>query len=476
MAYSRDAYSKAPYSGPQMPDSPPGQVIPPPIPGATTRFTWSPQVPVRPWSYGGWSGASSPIVYEGGGIVVAPVEERGVVTITAWWPDAAGLQIARVTPDGVRTKVRGAYPLVTMSATRTNLCPNPSAEAGLNGYVPGTGVPTLSSITRPDLPAGSNSAWRATIASAGTDEVIVPGTVMAGQIITIGADLRLSAPPTGMFLTINWVDAAGSPVTTPDVTLSANTINQMVAQFGRATIHPTPPTGAVRSSTISIRATGLPAGATMDGSRITLEQGITDGAPFDGDSLGGQWTGVTQLSTSVLAPLMVADDGECPLDVPVVYVAYDPALLGGSVSTPPVTLPGNDRSWLTHPAQPTAPVRCYPTTTPTPVRTMPRMVLPIIDRPRPVVVTGASRQAPTGNLRLWAGTFADRDELLDLVQDGSPLLLRASGDYGYGYGQWLSLADLTEDADGRPAPMEGRFLSADYTEVDAPASVALVGV
>lgn len=474
MAWSQDPYSEAPWSGPTIPGSPIGQVLPPPIPGGTKSFQWTVQQGAYPWSFVGWSGAVGPVSDPGGGIIVVPDPISGVARVSAWWPYADSLQVVRITPDGKRTAVRGAYPLTPAGQTRTNRCLNPSATAGLNGYIPGAGNPTLSQLPRTDM--ATATAWRAVIAAAGTDEVVVPVSLSAGQQVTVAADLQFSSRPSGVTITVGWINAAGVAVASSVATLTANQVNVSVQQFGRQVVVLAPTAGAVTCSTLKITATGLPAGGIMDGSRITVEQGITDGSPYDGDSLGGLWLGVDELSSSILAPVATVADGECPLDVPVVYQVFNPRLVGGSAAAAPVTLPSlGDAGWLTHPSSPDTPVPCYPTSTPTQVRALQQTILPIIGRTYPIAVSAAVRQAPKGSHSIYTESFVERDRIYQLLADGQPLLLRAPGAFGFGPGQWLSLADITEDPGGRPAYLQGRTLVGTYQEVDAPAGVNLLG-
>jgi hypothetical protein len=106
---------------------------------------------------------------------------------------------------------------------------------------------------------------------------------------------------------------------------------------------------------------------------------------------------------------------------------------------------------------------------PTVARASSQATFAIMGASAPVVVTAPRRTAPAGTLTLDAATFEARDTLLGLLDDGSPLLLRAPGDYGLGYGLWLSLGDLSEDPGGRPMWSQGRTLSAPFQAVDSPA-------
>ncbi|MBA8925944.1 hypothetical protein BC739_003143 [Kutzneria viridogrisea] len=444
----------------------PGQVLPPPIPGATTSYIAGVQQGTYPWSYLGWSGATPAIVAQLGGIQATPDPVTGTVRLVCWWPYTSALQVVRTGPDGVRTAVRGAYPITPSTATLVNYATNPNSVSTA-GYVPGTGSPTLSLITRTDSVGGQ--AVRATIASSGTCEVTVPQSLPGGQQVTVAVDMQFSARPSGCTITLAWNDSTGAALTPTAVNLSANAINASVGQFGRQVVQITPPTGAATCATLKVAATGLPASGKVDLDRWMLVQALTDGTYGDGDSTGGQWTGTAGLSTSILAPVQTAVDGECPLDVACYYTVYAPQLTGGYASTPTITLASNGGAWLTHPASPSTPVACRPYATPTLTRKISQGVFAVLGRNNPVVVSASTRLAPSGSLTFDAASFSERDTLLGLFGDGSAVLLRAPADFGLGQGMWLALGDVTEEPGGRPAWSQSRSLVCPFQVVDSPA-------
>jgi len=464
--WSQAPWSEGPWSGPVIPSPPPQQVIPPAVPsGGTTSYTYGAQQGALPWSYGGWCGAVGPVPAQPGGIIAVPNPATGTVTLSAWWPYAPTLQLLRTGPDGVLTPVRGGYPVTPTTATVVNYATNPNSLSTA-GYVPGTGSPTLTLYARND---GNGNALRATIASAGTDEVTVPQSLLAAPIVTVAFDLQLSAKATALTVTLAWNDGSGNPLTATALTLTADQISSATGQFTRFTLSAAPPAAAVTCPSLKVTATGMPAGGTMDLDRWKLVAAADTGVYGDGDTLGGQWNGTAGLSTSVVAQVQTVVDGECPLDVACSYSLYAPFITGNFARTPVITLASNENSWLTHPAYPSAPVQVYPCEAPALVRKIPQGVFPIIGRANPIVVSGASRLSPTGTLTIDAATFAARDQLLNLFADGSAVLLRAPADFGYGQGMWLAIGDVTEDPKGRPAWSQSRPLMVAFTVVDSPA-------
>lgn len=466
MVWAQVPWSEGPWSGPVIPAPPPSQVLPPSVPsGGTTSYTFGAQQGALPWSYGGWCGAVAPFAALAGGIVATPNPATGTVTLSVWWPYAPSLQLLRTGPDGVRTPVRGGYPVTPTTATLVNYSTNPNSISTA-GYVPGTGSPTLSLYARTDSVGGT--AVRATIASAGTDEVTVPQALTAEPIVTLAFDCQLSAKATSVTVTAGWNDGNGNALTASAVSLTADQISSAVGQFTRFALTVTPPAAAATCSSLKVTAAGMPINGTMDLDRWKLVTTVDDGTYGDGDSLGGVWNGTQGLSTSVLAPVQTVVDGECPLDVACSYALYAPFLTGGYARTPVITLASNENSWLTHPAYPSAPVQVYPWVAPALVRKIPQGVFAIIGRANPIVVS-AARLSATGTMMIDAASFAARDQLLSLLADGSAVLLRAPADFGYGQGLWLAIGDVTEDPKGRPAWSQSRPLTVAFTVVDSPA-------
>jgi hypothetical protein len=465
VAYTAGTLARAPYaagSGTETPPPPGQQTIPPPIPGGTATFIYeAPRILTLGWR--SYAGRTGPLIYPGGGVSIAPIPDRGVMSVSGWWPDATILQFLRQHQDGSLHPVRTAAPLNVTTETRRNYATNPSLEVGLNGYVAGTGTPTLSTIAGN---RGSN-AIRATIASAGSCGLTIPNALPGGRDITEGLDLRFSATPSSVTLQIGWVDALGVATPTSSVVLTANQVNQSVGQWGRQVAGiPTPANGV--TANVVIVAAGLPAGATMDVDGVTLERGTTDGSFFDGAFVNGQWLGTAGLSASVLAPMISLEDGECPTDMPVQYIVINPAATGGRMTSAPAVLESRGVTWLTHPSAPTAPRKVFVKETPDLLRAARQGFHQAIGAATVTVVSARQRTAPSGEIKLWTFSFADRDALLDLLDDQSPVLLRPPQDFGYSDGMWISLGSLLESPDGTADWQHYRLLTAPFVSTEAP--------
>jgi hypothetical protein len=84
------------------------------------------------------------------------------------------------------------------------------------------------------------------------------------------------------------------------------------------------------------------------------------------------------------------------------------------------------------------------------------------------VVSAKKRTAPSGEIGLWSFTFDQRDLLVDLLDDMSPVLLRAPRSKGFGAVTWISLDDLVETPDGSGEEQEYRLLKSSFVSVAAP--------
>lgn len=473
MTWSRDAHSRGPWSAGSTTEQiiPGQQTLPPPIPGGTTTFTYAGWTGLA-WAYRGWAGGGAQAIYPGGGISLYPDPANGVMKISAWWPYASALQLMRVGPDGIRRPVRGGYPINVTTATRRNAVQNPSLETGTNGFVPADGSPTLTRVTTPTVTAPRGSyALRCTIASAGSCGVTVPTDLTGNAPVTVAFDMRLSARATAVRVTIAWTDSLGGALGTTTLNLTSDQINNSVSQFARQVVTSTPPAAAV-TPTLKIIADGMPSAGTMDLDGLTFEAATTTGgAFFDGTVPGGTWVGTADLSASLLAQIVTVDDGECPFDVSVSYVLINPAIAGGSMTSVAANLPSTRRAWLTHPSTPGAPFQVDLRETPALEYPMAQGTFRPIGSKYAVVVSELERQSAAGEVKINALTLADRTQLKDTFNDGSPVLLRTPGNFTF-TDMWIGLnGPLTVDPEGRGGWQEGWLLSAPFVETDAPSAL-----
>lgn len=466
---ARSAYAAAAWAAETLPNVlPPGiQPVPPPIPEATHNFTYQTQNAMASWAMRSWAGAATAPAFPGGGITVAPLPDQGLVRIWAWWPDAANLQIVRVDQDGVRTPVRGAYPRAVGAPTRRNYCPNPSFEAGLNGWVQLDINTTFAQVSTAPYVADGTYALRMT-SSTTTTGAILPGTLPGAGQYTAAFNLGCTTKPASVTLSIAWVNVAGGSAGSTLLALTADQLSASVGQSVRHVFNFSAPATAV-SGVATFTATGITAGVTqvlLDA--VLIEPNTTTGTYFDGASLGGVWAGVTHLSSAILAPVQILDDGECPLDVPISYELFAGTYSGGRMRADEVTLESGGRTWLTHPYVGT-PIVVDLRAVPSQTHGIERGVFRALGAPKSTVITGPARYAPSGSIAFNAASKAERDALMTRFNDGQPVLLRTP--YAFHYpaaGQWLSLGELVEDREGLKAYHDWWLLSAPYDEVDTP--------
>jgi hypothetical protein len=445
----------------------PGVIIPPTVPDGTTFFIYDAQVAARPLAMAGLAGAGPQNIYPGGGIILVPDPAHGVMKVMAWWPDAVALQLIRTPFAGDPELVRGGSPLPITAATRRNWSTNPNLDV-TTGYSAGAGAPTLSIVARTDSIGGQ--MLRAVNASAGSSAVVLAGTLPGGIDATVAMDLQISAAPSSVTVSVAWTNAAGGSLGSTSSALTAAQSVFSVGQLYRQTFPLTVPAGAA-AGTATITVDGMPAAGQIHLDRVTLEAAATDGSYVDGSVLGGQWLGATGLSTSVIAPVVTLLDGECPVDVPVVYQLSNPSLVGGRITSQAATLASNGVTWLTHPALSSVPLAIDLAVKPTLEHDVEQGVFWPLGEDKALTVSAAVRRAPTGSLAFNAMSLAERDALLAKFRDVSPVLLRPPAELGYAQGWWVSLGKLTEDPNGTKAWQDAWILSAPFVTVRTPSAL-----
>ena len=472
----RAAYGRSAYGGPSGLETVPAgqQTLPPPIPGGTTTWLYR-RHPALNYGYRAFGGGSIVPNYPGGGISLRPAPERGIMEVTAWWPDADFLTLVRIIGDSV-TPVRNSTPVTITGDTRRNYCTNPSVEIDRSGWLADAGNPTLLRTSVGVAPRGTYYLL-ATAAAAGSNGVTVPTAIPPGVNLTVGFDLWLRNRPTGFTVTVNWADITGAALTPTVVNLSAADINRSVADvtqanavFARQVVTVATPAAGV-TATLKLTATGMPSASfnVMGVDGVTVERGTTTGSYFDGGTYGGQWLGTSGLSVSALSPLIVIEDGECPTDQPVSYQLVNPTpVSGGVMESPTIVLPSNGVTWLTHPGDSAHPRKVIVDKVPTETEDADQGRFLGIGARYRVVVSAKQRAAPSGKIGFYALSWEERDDLRTLFRDLQPVLLRPPVEYGYREPMWLALGGLDQDAEDRLAYHDARLLTASYDVVEAP--------
>jgi hypothetical protein len=161
-------------------------------------------------------------------------------------------------------------------------------------------------------------------------------------------------------------------------------------------------------------------------------------------------------------------DVEAPLDIPVYYRVTTPTYLFQVISSNTVTLTSSGATWITHPTNPDVSANLVVERNPAKARPIDQALFRVIGRTRAVPVTSGDRFAPDYTLDAFTETQAQRDNMLALLADGSPLLIRTPAGYGFDPQTWVSVGSVVE------TPISGSVLEwarrwpLPCTEVDPP--------
>lgn len=104
-----------------------------------------------------------------------------------------------------------------------------------------------------------------------------------------------------------------------------------------------------------------------------------------------------------------------------------------------------DQPWLIHPGTPALSQPIQVTDLATRTRDINQSVQTPIGRRRPIVLTDGTLRAPAGTLEITTETLAERDDLLTLLQDLTPLLLNIPHTLEWGVtSEWVAFSGVTE--------------------------------
>lgn len=457
--------------------NPPGAI---PVPGFDASYVWQATAGGAPLTAAVLGGAVT-VTYPSGGVLAVPDGPSGTVVLSAWWAYASGFTVTRVAPDGTRTPVRDAdsWP-VTGDATRRNLATHPANRVGdLVGWTAGTNTTLASLSGLTDVPdPGVTTGVRATATAAGSVNVTFSLDAPSTGLSTYGLWVKSGgAAPSSASITVQWYDVNGSAVGSPSAyPVAATAVSQTASGWSwcQATISGSP-VGAV-FGVAGFTAAGLAAGGVLNLTGRLWEAGTTLGSYFDGTDWGANWIGTPYKSASTLAPVQTIIDAEAPLDVALTYELTNPVAPGYTITSTPVSLdsssyrPPRD-ALLTHPGLAKT-VRVWIEAEPDITRPIEQTAFQVIGRPRKVVVSAPQRGGDEGSLTFVTESQDEWNLLLAMLDDGSPLLLRAPADYGHPPLWWLSFGDATLAAPASGTannwPNEVRRITVPFTEVDRP--------
>lgn len=169
-------------------------------------------------------------------------------------------------------------------------------------------------------------------------------------------------------------------------------------------------------------------------------------------------------------------DYESPLDVSLTYLVSDafPATADSTVATVNVDLvPSGERSWLKHPGIPSLNQGIEIQANPELSTDKPQGVFRVLDRARPVVLTG-QRWAPTFTLAVRTNTDRERRDLDALLSPGTTLLLSTPPASGLG-NRYVDIGQATCTPVSDDYHEQARSWSLPCTATDRPVGAALGG-
>lgn len=165
-------------------------------------------------------------------------------------------------------------------------------------------------------------------------------------------------------------------------------------------------------------------------------------------------------------------DYEPPFDVPVLYAASngdsdDPATPDAvTITSLSITLPSHGQAWLKHVLHPELSAPVMLTRLPDITRAARVGTFPVLGRSEPVAVS-SPRVAPTGSLDFRTDDDDERAAIVDLLADGTVLVLITPGDTGFG-SLYVMPGDLDEKRVTHLGSQTVRLWTLAFTAVDRP--------
>lgn len=446
------------------------------VPGYDAIYYWTQAGSSSAYGQAAYGGRVA-FTYPAAGILAAPDPESGTVTIWAWWAYASEVVVNRVDPDGTRTPVRSSPIVLDAKASRRNLASNPKVRDATTNYSAGSNT-TLSRLTALSTPSEYvTTALRQTAASAGTVSTSVTTDAVQPRPTVFSWWARTSAVVTDLQVQVRWYDLNSLDLGVSTYSVGATGRTQAVGAWSRVSTAMTSWPSDATVGVLTYAATGVAAGGTVDMTGRLTEATITVGDYFDGDFPASMWIGAVGLSGSDTSKIGYTIDAEAPLDTPIQYEIASARAPGFVASTTPVTVSGDlfkppYDALLTHPGlAKTIPV--WVETDPEITNSIEQGKFQVIGRRNKVVISAPQRGGDEGDLTFVVESLEQRTQLLAMLDDGSPLLLRSKGGYGKPPMWWLAFSDITvSPAESGTANTvnEVRRIKAPFVETDRPSA------
>ncbi|KOT94552.1 hypothetical protein ADK70_12360 [Streptomyces rimosus subsp. pseudoverticillatus] len=398
-------------------------------------------------------------------ICVAPTAHAGTVipyAATSFEQDAGGWTItsgaatvARSTPWGVAA-IDGSYSLTVTSATATAS----TLRSPRFPLTPGVGLNWRSELYS-QVTAGGWTAVRG-----------IRWYDAANNSLGLTSVPAAAVPASGWWILSNdWIAPAGATQAAIEWTLTATSTNSTL-RFDVASLWPALPLQHVdvddTAAAITLTLRELPIGYL-----ITVYRTGQDGS----QTLVRGPSGLLN-KTTITSDLMVIEDYEAPLGVPVAYrIEIVPAAGGGIQirTTETVTIdPGDPQeAWLKDPGQPQRNCKVMVEKAPDWSRPIEQATYRVKGRRNAVVLSGL-RGGLEGDLSVWTRTDDERARLHWLLDSGNVLLWQAVPGMGVN-DMYVTVGEVTEGRIGGPAQEPWRTWKLPLVEADMPVSVGVGG-
>lgn len=189
-------------------------------------------------------------------------------------------------------------------------------------------------------------------------------------------------------------------------------------------------------------------------------------------------SGLYDGTVTITADLMVIEDYEAPLGVPVKYAVETLGTSGAVIDTRlsgAATIPHSDinTAWLKDPGNPRLGMRVTVETPPTWQRPIEQASYVVKGR-RNKVTLGGKRQGLEGDLSIFTASDSERDALHWLLDSGNDLLWQAAPGMGIS-DMYVSVGQITEARGGPPAQDPWRVWTLPLVEADMPVTTGVNG-
>lgn len=400
-------------------------------------------------------------------VMVAPALQAGTVIpyadasfeqgIAGWTVTSGVATLARSTPWGVQA-VDGAYSLTVSSATATASVLR-SAKFPLAAGSAGLGFRLLISQ---NVTAGGWTLTRGVrwYSATNTDLGLTASTAAA------------ASAPGWWYLYRDMTAPAGATQAAVELTLTATATTSVIRLDSIALWQALPLTDVVvdeDTASVTLTVRELTTGFLLTVSRVD-EAGAR--------TLVRGTSGVYDGTFVIVSDLMVIEDYEAPLGVPVYYVLEIADPVGGTVetrTTATVTIPHDDinMAWLKDPGNPQRNTQVMVQRAPDWQRPVEQSAYVIKGRRNKVVLSGR-RQGLEGDLNVWTQSDDERAALHWLLDSGTTLLWQAAPGMGV-TDMYVSVGQITEARAGGAAMDPWRAWTLPLTEADTPVTTGVNG-